>query len=77
MPKALRSLFSFTALLTGALALLASPAKADWYKAESENFVIYADDSPKDIRRFSEIKMKLCRGKIGVHRGSIFLPKRT
>lgn len=33
---------------------LTSPALAAWHKAESENFVIYADDSPKDIQRFSE-----------------------
>lgn len=42
-------LFSFSALL-----LLPSTALADWHVAESEHFVIYADDSEKDIRRFSE-----------------------
>lgn len=31
-----------------------APARADWYEAQSAHFVIYADDSEKDIRRFSE-----------------------
>ncbi len=29
-------------------------ASAEWYEASSDNFVIYADDSERDIRRFSE-----------------------
>lgn len=33
---------------------LAAPAQADWYEASSDHFVIYADDSEKDIRIFSE-----------------------
>ncbi|MFZ9395354.1 MAG: DUF1570 domain-containing protein [Erythrobacter sp.] len=33
---------------------MATPAHADWYEASSENFVIYADDSVKDIRKFAE-----------------------
>ena len=37
-----------------ALFALASPARADWYEASSEHFVIYADDSEKDVRRFAE-----------------------
>ncbi|MGY8973980.1 MAG: hypothetical protein ACKVGV_10120 [Sphingomonadales bacterium] len=32
---------------------LAVPAQADWHRAESEHFVIYADDSAKDITRFA------------------------
>lgn len=40
-----------------ALAALAfaTPAQADWLKAESEHFVVYADDSEKDVARFTEI----------------------
>src|SRR5918993_296824 len=39
-----------------ALALLALPcaARAEWFEASSANFVVYADDSEKDVRRFSE-----------------------
>ena len=33
---------------------ISAPVSAAWYKAESDRFVIYADDSPKDIQRFSE-----------------------
>lgn len=32
-----------------------SSAHADWHKAESDHFVIYADDSAKDIERFSQM----------------------
>ncbi|MEM6908051.1 MAG: DUF1570 domain-containing protein [Pseudomonadota bacterium] len=35
------------------LSLSASPAQADWYEASSDHFVVYANDSEKDIRRFS------------------------
>ncbi|MEZ5680166.1 MAG: DUF1570 domain-containing protein [Erythrobacter sp.] len=40
-----------------ALAALAfaTPAQADWLKAESEHFVVYADDSERDLARFTEI----------------------
>ncbi|QFT77139.1 DUF1570 domain-containing protein [Erythrobacter sp. THAF29] len=42
-------------LLSFATSLLLAPAaKADWYEASSDHFVIYADDSEKDIRRFAE-----------------------
>ena len=37
-----------------ALVFIAPSAKADWYEASSDHFVIYADDSEKDIRRFAE-----------------------
>lgn len=40
------------AFLIGALA---SPALASWQQAESDHFVIYADDSAKNVRRFAEI----------------------
>ncbi|MEL7188406.1 MAG: hypothetical protein AAGK17_02550 [Pseudomonadota bacterium] len=33
---------------------MASAAQAKWYEASSDHFVIYADDSEKDIRRFAE-----------------------
>ena len=32
----------------------ATPAHADWYEASGDHFVIYADDSEKDIRAFAE-----------------------
>lgn len=38
-----------------AAAALAAPAQAAWHKAESPHFVVYADDSPRDIARFAEI----------------------
>jgi cytochrome c-type biogenesis protein CcmH/NrfG len=38
-----------------ALAAWAGPAWADWYKAESDHFVIYADDGEKDVRRFADM----------------------
>lgn len=42
--------------LASALALsLATPAQADWHRAESDHFVIYADDSEKDVARFAEM----------------------
>jgi len=39
-----------------ALALLALPgaARAEWFEASSVNFVVYADDSERDVRKFSE-----------------------
>lgn len=36
-----------------AMAGVAMPAQAKWYEASSEHFVIYADDSEKDIQRFA------------------------
>ena len=32
---------------------LTAPAQARWHKAEADNFVIYADDSARDIERFA------------------------
>lgn len=37
-----------------ALAGLASPAAAEWHKAESEHFVVYSDSSAADIREFGQ-----------------------
>src|SRR5687768_1437546 len=34
--------------------LAADAARADWLEASSPHFVVYADDSERDIRRFSE-----------------------
>ena len=43
-------------LIAAFVALLcAVPAQADWYRADSEHFVIFADDSEKDIARFAEM----------------------
>ena len=47
--RAFGLLFSLAAVL-----LLPATAHAEWHVAESDHFVIYADDSEKDIRRFSE-----------------------
>lgn len=33
----------------------ASPAAADWHEAQSENFVVYADDSARDVQKFAEM----------------------
>ncbi len=38
-----------------AIALAASPAEARWRMATSENFVIYADDSARDVERFADM----------------------
>lgn len=40
--------------LLAMIAAAASPAQAKWYEASSEHFVIYADDSERDIREFAE-----------------------
>ncbi|WP_156135558.1 DUF1570 domain-containing protein [Novosphingobium malaysiense] len=37
-----------------AIALWPSAARADWLQASSEHFVIYADDSERDVSRFSD-----------------------
>ncbi len=34
---------------------MAVPAQADWHEASSEHFVVYADDSAKDVQRFAEM----------------------
>jgi hypothetical protein len=37
------------------LALVAAqPARAEWYEASSDHFVIYADDKERDIQRFAQ-----------------------
>ena len=37
------------------LLAMAAPAQAAWHKAESAHFVVYADDSERDVVRFAEI----------------------
>ena len=42
--------------LTGLCALfLALPAQAEWFEASSDHFVIYANDTERDITRFAEM----------------------
>lgn len=41
-------------LALAALIALASPALANWQRAESKHFVIYSDGSEKDLRRYAE-----------------------
>jgi len=45
----------WVALAAAAAMALAAPAQAAWHKAESEHFVVYADDSERDVARFAEI----------------------
>ena len=40
-------------LYTGIMLVTAPQAKAAWREAQSDHFVIYADDSEKDLRRFA------------------------
>ena len=37
-----------------ALLVLPGAAQAEWFEASSTNFVVYADDSERDVRKFSE-----------------------
>lgn len=37
----------------GLVLTLAAPAQAAWHRADSDNFVVYADDSAKDLEAFS------------------------
>ncbi|MEP0191526.1 MAG: hypothetical protein ABJP70_12980 [Erythrobacter sp.] len=39
---------------TFAFLLASTPARADWYEASSDHFVIYADDKEKDLRRYAQ-----------------------
>ncbi len=41
-------------MIAAGVAALPAPALAKWREASSQHFVIYADDSEKDLRRFSE-----------------------
>ncbi|QUL36477.1 hypothetical protein [Erythrobacter sp. JK5] len=40
--------------LLAAFLVAPTAARADWYEASSDHFVIYADDKERDIRRFAE-----------------------
>ncbi len=44
----------FFLALSAMLALLPSAAHAEWFESSSAHFVVYADDSERDIRKFSE-----------------------
>lgn len=44
----------FTAQIIVVFLLFAAPAHAKWHVAESDNFVIYANDSEKDLTKFSD-----------------------
>ncbi|MEE4155060.1 MAG: hypothetical protein V2I27_12945 [Erythrobacter sp.] len=49
------TLLRITPLALAFLAILAAaPARAGWYEASSEHFVIYADDMEADVRLFAE-----------------------
>ena len=44
-----------TMLFVAAIAFaLGAPAHAEWWEASTDHFVIYADDSEKDVRDFAE-----------------------
>lgn len=49
-------------LAAAMLVLVATPAKADWHVAESDRFVIYADDREKDVKQFGEMLEKFHSG---------------
>ena len=50
-----------TSVFAVAAALCSAPAAAEWFKSESDHFVIYADDQEKDVRRLSEMLEKYHR----------------
>lgn len=61
--------------LAVALALTCLPgmARADWYEASSTNFVVYADDSAADVKRFAE-RLEYFHGAMEVITGQEVLP---
>ena len=48
-------MMKWVALAAAMLLGLAAPLQAAWHKAESPHFVVYADDSERDLARFAEI----------------------
>ena len=48
----IRNVFLLMSLI--AAMFVGTAARAEWHKAESDHFVIFADDKEKDIRRFAE-----------------------
>lgn len=44
---------SFCACLSGVALFAAAPAHASWYEASSKHFVIFADESPKELQQFA------------------------
>ena len=51
----LNHIFSLAVAAMVSAALLPSAAQARWRVAESEHFVVYADDSERDLQRFGEM----------------------
>ena len=47
--------YRLLAFVAASLLLLPNTAQAKWRVAESDNFVVYADDSEKDIREFAQM----------------------
>ena len=45
----------WVALAIAATLAIAAPAQANWYKAESPHFVVYANDSERDVAKFAEM----------------------
>ena len=45
---------SLPAFLALVVALVAAPAPAEWQRASSPHFIIYADESPEKLRAFAE-----------------------
>ena len=43
------------ALFLAAIALMSTPAHAQWYEAQSDHFVIYAKDSEEDVQKFATL----------------------
>ena len=48
----IRNVFLLMSLI--AAMFVGTAARAEWHKAESDHFVIFADDKEDDIRRFAE-----------------------
>jgi tetratricopeptide (TPR) repeat protein len=44
----------FSLMLVVTALIVPSAARAEWYEASSAHFVVYADDSERDMRKFSE-----------------------
>lgn len=49
----MRSLIRRLAVVT-AMTAIAMPAHAAWYEAKSKHFIVYADESPQELRKYSD-----------------------
>lgn len=56
-----------------ALIMFTSPARADWYRASSEHFVIYSEQNPDKLRQFAE-NLEKFDGAVRAVRGMDDLP---